>query len=450
MNNYSKSKNVICALTVILLVALTGTILIAQDNPEVKTIAKRNLSLENCINIATENNHQLLIINEGLNQADAKVAEAKSRFYPAIALNLTDTRVDEVSSFSPMPGTTVQTGALNSYKGELSIREAIYAGGRISAGVRTAKLGENMAFSGKNDYLRGLKFQVKKAYYDALLNEETVKVNLKSEQAMASHLDEITKQNQVGTASNYDLLRTKVQLANIRTLRIQSQSALDKSYLTLVSIMGAPLSEAKDIALTDKLLYREKVPQLSEMEKTSFENRPDLRAAQLKIDLQTESLKMAKSEHYPSISLSFATGEEYPSRKIMGNFKWGSYWNISGMVSVPIFEGWRVRSRIRQEMSALKQIELSLKDLQERIRFELQQTFLSLKDALASIQSQGENVQQAEEAFRLAEIEYKNGLKTQLDLLDAQIAMDTASKNYVTALYQYNLAQANLDLVIGR
>ncbi len=87
MNNYSKNVWLVG-------LVITGTIfffcnnLIAQNIVESDT--KRNLSLDDCIHIAAENNRQVLIINEGLNQADAKVDEARSRFYPTIAINLTD------------------------------------------------------------------------------------------------------------------------------------------------------------------------------------------------------------------------------------------------------------------------------------------------------------------------------------------------------------------------
>jgi len=66
------------------------------------------------------------------------------------------------------------------------------------------------------------------------------------------------------------------------------------------------------------------------------------------------------------------------------------------------------------------------------------------------IETQSENIKQAEEGLRLAEVGYKNGVNTQLEVMDTQMALDTASKNYVQSLYQYNLAKANLDLVTGK
>ena len=64
--------------------------------------------------------------------------------------------------------------------------------------------------------------------------------------------------------------------------------------------------------------------------------------------------------------------------------------------------------------------------------------------------SQKENIKQAEEGVRIVEIGYKSGVNTQLEVLDAQMALDTAAKNYAQALYLYNLAQASLDLVVGK
>jgi outer membrane protein TolC len=302
----------------------------------------------------------------------------------------------------------------------------------------------------KEDLLRNLNFQIKKAYYDVLLNEETVKVNLKTEESSLAHLDDVTKQHKQGVVSDYDLLRAKVQLSNIRAMLIQSQSTLKISELVLINLIGLPLEIADSLILSDKLLYNENVPSLVDVSKElGFENRPDLRAAQINLDIQKESLKMAKAQGLPSFSLVGNYGEENPSRYIFGNPKWGDYWNISAMISIPVFEGFLISAKIRQGNSALHQAEIAELDLKERIKLELQQALLILKDSLELINSQKENVAQAQEGLRLVDIGYKNGVNTQLEVLDAQIALDTASKNYIQAVYLYNIALAEAELARG-
>lgn len=408
------------------------------------------LSLEDCIKIASGNNRQVLIMNEAANQAAGKVTEARSQLYPSISTNLIDTRVDEVTSFAMPGGGTMTMGTLNTYKGEVSVRQLLYAGGLVHSAIKISELGQLTQKTQKEDLLRNLTFQIKKAYYDILLNEEIVKVNLKTEEVSLAHMDDVTKQHKQGLFSNYDLLRAKVQLSNIRAMLIQSQSTLKRSKLFLVNLIGLPLDQTDDLTLSDKLVYEENKTKNIPMDIGTLRNRPDLRAAQIKMDIQRETLKMAKAGNLPSVSLVYNYGEEYPSRKEFGSQKWGDYWNISAMISIPIFEGFKISAKIRQENSALHQAEIAELDLQERIKLELQQAILALKDSLELINSQKENVAQAEEGLRLVEIGYKNGVNTQLEVMDTQMALDTASKNYIQAVYLYNIAQATVELVTGK
>ena len=294
----------------------------AQEAESAQPPAEQNqtgqgLSLEDCIRVASANNRQVLLMDEMANQAAGRLAEARARLYPNIATNVTYRRVDEVQSFEIMPGKTVEIGSLNNYGAELSVKQPVYMGGRIRAAIRSAEKGQLLQSNQKEDILRGLVFQVKKAYYDVLLNESIVNVNRTSEEVIGAHLADVAAQNRQGLVSNYDVLRSQVQLANIRTLRIQSESTLQRSRLALVNIMGMPLDQADGLTLMDQLVYTENIPVLSGLEELAFGHRPDLQSARLKVDLQNEAVRMAKAENLPSVSLAWSYGEEKPSRKVI-------------------------------------------------------------------------------------------------------------------------------------
>ena len=166
--------------------------------------------------------------------------------------------------------------------------------------------------------------------------------------------------------------------------------------------------------------------------------------------MQKQSIVLAESEGKPAFNLMWNFGYEYPSRKVFLTQEWGDYQNIMAVASMPVFEWGRITSRIRQEESLLKQAEIAEIDIRERIKLEVRQSVSSIRDSVVLIETQSENIKQAEEGLRLAEVGYKNGVNTQLEVMDTQMALDTASKNYVQSLYQYNLAKANLDLVTGK
>lgn len=414
------------------------------------------LSLAQSIEIGLANNRQVLIAREGMNYANERLNEASAKRYPAFSGAASYTRLDGVSSMVVGGGptaTSYKMGDVNNAKGELSIKQPIYSGGRISAGVEAALLNKSIQSNQNDDMAKRVVFLVKKAYYDVLLNEAIVDVNRKSEALTRAHLNDIQKMAAQGLSSRYELLRVQVQLTNIRALRIQSETNLQNVKLSFFNTIGLPLERAESLKLTDKLSLPangQEVPEHSAKLEDAFHNRSDLKISQLRVDMQKQSIVLAEAEGKPALNLMWNFGYEYPSRKEFLTQQWGDYQNIMAVASIPLFEWGRIKARIRQEESLLKQAEMAEMDVRERIKLEVRQSVSSVRDSVILIETQNENIKQAEEGLRLAEIGYKNGVNTQLEVMDTQMALDTASKNYVQSLYQYNLAKANLDLVTGR
>ena len=444
-------------LIVFMVIAFTAmSLLLHADGADGKPLVPKSaggLSLEQSIDIAMANNRQVLIAREGMNYSDERLNEANARKYPTLSSTASYTRLDEVATVTIGPGVSGTMGDLNNYKGELSVKQPIYSGGRISAGVEAAILGKSVQANQNDDITRRVIFLVKKAYYDVLLNEEIVEVNRKSEVLTKAHLNDIQKMASQGLSSRYELLRVQVQLTNIRAMRIQSETNLQNVRLSFFNAIGLPLEGAESLKLTDKLSMpagNKDMPEHADRLEYAFHNRADLKIARLRIDMQKQSIILAEAEGKPAFNLICNFGYEYPSKKEFLTQKWGEYWNIVTAASIPVFEWGRIKARIRQEESLLKQVEIAEMDIMERIKLEVRQSVSSIRDSMILIETQNENIKQAEEGLRLAEIGYKSGINTQLEVMDTQMALDTASKNYVQSLYQYNLAKANLDLVTGR
>ena len=419
-----------------------------QSKPE-----KITLSLEQCLRIAREKNRQLLISREGKEKARGMLKEAKSGRYPLLQTNLSYTRIDEVSTFN-VGGISTTTGVLDNYKGEVSLQQVLYQGGRIDAAIGSARLNQQLAEMQFSDTEELIIFQVTRAYDDVLLNQEIWDVNRKSLDTSMAQRDNIKALNKQGMSSDYELLRAEVQVSNLRSVMLQSESNLKLSILALLRTIGAPTGDDNvRIELTDRLEYK---PQASALGKnfeqaleTAFRKRPDLAQARLMIDIQNKNITMVKSELRPSFSLFANTGEEKPSRKVMGGNEWGDYWNAGATISFPLFEGGRVKGKLIQARADLQQYEISLRDTEEKASYEVRQAMLVLKDAEELIVSQKENVKQAEEGLRLAELGFKNGVNTQLEVMDAQTALDLARKNYLSAVYNYNIAVVMLEKATG-
>jgi outer membrane protein len=128
---------------------------------------------------------------------------------------------------------------------------------------------------------------------------------------------------------------------------------------------------------------------------------------------------------------------------------WESYYQINLVLNIPLFNGFANSAKVGQAKAALRQLEYSQKGLIESVKFEVQEAVLSLRQARESLLSQEKNVEQAQEAVRIAELNYSEGLATNLDVSSAHVALSQAKTNQVQALYDYAVALAQIEKSVG-
>jgi len=157
---------------------------------------------------------------------------------------------------------------------------------------------------------------------------------------------------------------------------------------------------------------------------------------------------MARAAYIPTV----AVGGQYNfwgNNLKFGGDTWESYYTFSLVLNVPLFNGLVNAAKVGESKAMLKQLEFSQKGLTEMVKFEVNDSILSLQQAKESLLSQEKNVEQAQEAVRIAELNYKEGLATNLDVSGAHVALSQARTNHSQALFDYALALAQLEKAIG-
>lgn len=411
---------------------------------------KLYLSLQDSIRIALANNRQLAMSREEKNKAEGRLTEAESVLYPHVNLTSTYTRVNEAAQ-AELGGQTIEFGKLNNYKTELGLVQALYAGGREEIGIQLANLGIKYSEEDFRNTTELITFLVSKAYFDVILAQDMAETGRKSLEVVKAHLDEVSKIHKQEMVADYDLLRAQVQVTNINTIYLQAINQLQLAKTSFINILGLSLKNKKpEITLTDKLVY-EPIAPLNEntVLATAFDNRKDLKLVRLRVNMQQKNLDLVKAEALPSIALFGNLGGANPPQNIMGASGWDNHWNAGIMTIWPIFEGWRVQGKTRQERAALRQVQLMQSDIEEKIRLDVEQALLNFKNMEELVNSQKENIKQAEEGLRLARLGYEQGIRTQLEIIDTQMALDSARKNMSEALYAHMMARLMLDKAMG-
>jgi outer membrane protein TolC len=314
------------------------------------------------------------------------------------------------------------------------------------SGYKQAGYQLNSSRQGVRQSRQNVIYNTKRAFYGILLARKFVDAAREAVDVAEKLHKNIEVQYEVGLASKFDLLRSEVQVANLKPQLIRAENNLKVAKLNLKNILG--MDQSQPVEVEGELTYQPVDPELESALETAMKNRPELKQFRLQKKVAGEAVNIARSSGLPSVSIS----GQYNYWADQLNFKednWSDFYSLNLMVNIPIFNGLAAHARVAQAKSALKELDFNQKGLVDQIRFEVRQAVLNLEEARQSLMSQEKNVDQAQESLRIAELNYKEGMVTVLDVQQAQTALAQAKTNYSQALYDYVVAQAELQKAMG-
>ena len=286
------------------------------------------------------------------------------------------------------------------------------------------------------------------AYYNALLDKELVVVQEKALEQAQARLREVEAFYRVGTASDFDLLTAQVEVENIRPLLIEARNQLELNSNRLKRTIGLPLD--RQIDLTDQLVRPSELPPLEEAINVALRNRPDLEAQSLVVGLQTQNLAVEKASGYPTLDLvANLTRQGASSTLFPGGQDFAQSASAGLQFSVPIFDGRARSGRVQQARASMDREKYRLEQLTENVRLDVQQSHQALVAAEEQIEASESNIARSERALEIAQTRFRNGLSTQVELNDAELAVTQARTNFAQALFNYNAARAQLMAAMG-
>jgi outer membrane protein TolC len=408
------------------------------------------LSVEDCLKLVLVNNKMLQRVLQEREIAGGEKLKSYSAILPKVGLSGEYRKLDKVTSFEIDTGTdkkTIRFGDVDNYSAVLTVAQPIYAGGAITAKLRAAKLFGLLTDQTVRGAVQDVIYAAQHAYYDVVLSHHLVEISTDAVRSSKAHLDSVKQRRQGGVASDFDVLRAEVELSNFQAQLIQNRNSINLAKANLIKVMG--VSQDSDFALSDQLVY---VPYETTMEQaveTAFRNRPDLFSREYDIKYQQELLKTIRSRYYPTVGAYFDNTWSKPDPHNSMDIDWGHAWQAGLRASLPVFDGLAREGDIVQQKARVRQAQVNLVDTEETALFELTEAILSIRDAKEFVESQKLNLTRAEEGLRLAEVGYKQGTNTQVEMIDAQAALTTAKVNYYQAIYSHVVAKLALQKATG-
>lgn len=405
----------------------------AQRQSEVFLTGK--LSLQDALKLALTYNKSLQAALQEKDVSQGRVTESYSEALPKVSAVGTYTRLDE------------DVNLRNNYSADLEVRQPVFRGGAISAALRAARVFSCLTDEVVRGVVQTMIHAVAKDYYEMLLAQHLYAVNKDAVKSSERHLADVKQKRASGVASQFDVLRAEVDVSNFRAEMIRQQNRIHLAKARLFKTMG--VSQECDVTLSDELTYEPMKPVLEAAVKLAYENRPDLYQAELNVRLQAEALRIARSRYWPQVSVFFSQGWARPDPRALTRNRWGDASAIGATAEWTLFDGLGREGRVMQEKATLKERNIELLDAQEHALLEVQQAILSLQDAEEFVESQKLNLERAAEAFRLAEVGYRQGVNTEVEVIDARAALTLARGLHYQAIHAHVVARLELQRSTG-
>ncbi|MDP3025719.1 MAG: TolC family protein [candidate division Zixibacteria bacterium] len=417
-------------------------------NPNSFSQEKTVLTLEKSLETAYQNNRTLLSQKEKISSSKFKISESKAVFYPNLSFQGTYTYLGVTPSFVvSIPGVferKVTVGFHDNFDFKLSLQQSIFTWGRLQNSYSISQLNLKLEEENYNKNKQRITFDVTNSFYSILLAWELIRVREEALKNIEEHLKTVELRYKAGQASEFDLLRTKVQLANAKPPLLQARQTYDLALSSFKNILGLP--QEAQIELEGELFFKPIEVELEDATQQALLQRPELKSLDFQKRIAQKGLAIAKAGNKPSLMgiANYDYKNPFYSEK-----RWDTDWNFTVALSFPLFDGFATRSKVNQARSDLKQLDLGEQDLKEGIKLEVKEAVTSLDLAKETILSQQENVNQAKESLRIAKVQYAQGIITSLEEMDAELALTFAQINYLQALADYLRAQAQYNKAVG-
>lgn len=448
--------------------------------------AGRLLGIEDLARSALDANRDLIAAREQLMVAEEQVGEAWSNVYPSLDLSASYSRNISPSVnflpaifFNPAAGPdeyiAIQFGADNTWNSTLTLEQPLFRPGVF---VAVGAAGRFRSFQGEvvRGQAQSVVTQVRVSYYGLLLAQEQRRLTERSVERVRESLKETQALNRAGLASDYDVLRLEVELANLepnlrraenamlqarRQLAIQANIEDQESLQVSGTLAEMDLENVQANSASNREILAfmgfesARVESVDEALDRAAASRSDLRQLGLNEDLRRAEMRVEQMEYLPEITLfgSYSINAQNngsPSFFAMGNGQ-RAYSRIAGVrVSVPIFDGFRRGSRIDQRRASLRQAQAQTRQGVDLAAAQVRSLVEAADEALQRARGQRLAVTQAGRGFEIASAQYREGLGSQLELTDSEVALRQSEFNYAQAVYDYLVARAQLDEATGQ
>jgi outer membrane protein len=380
--------------------------------------------------------------------ADTRVVQARSEALPTFSLGASYTRLDELETvdFGSADG-PVEVGTLDNYSATAALSQLLYAGGRVGAALRAARLSRTLADAERAEIETELALKIRIGFYDLLLARDTVEVNAATLEQLEALLEQTRARFEAGTASEYDLLTARVRAANARPPLIRARNTYAVGRQEFLRLLGL---EDPAFEPVGELTYTNLDADADVLVREALRARPLVDRARTIVCLREEDLVAARSGTRPDLRVraSYSGANSYGFVSFEDEWEW--HWNAGLVLSWDLWDGGLTRGLVDEKRYERDKSVALLEDVRRAVRTEVRRACLELARAAEAVEAGRGTVALAEKGLDIARSRYENGLATYLEYTDSTVALSAARLSERQALRDHAAARARLRYAVGK
>ncbi len=406
------------------------------------------ISLKEAIQIALSENPTIKVADQEIQLKKEANREVIWGLLPEVSLVGSFNHTIEKQSFAIM-GQVMRVGTMNNASGGVTASLPVFAPALYQS-MKLTKADVQLAMEKARSSRLDMVNQVTKAFYQLLLAQDSYEVLQKSYKQSEDNFNVVNAKFQQGSVSEYDKISADVQMRSLKPSVVSAGNGVNLAMLQLKVLLGMesdiPLivdGNLKDYEMA--MFTRQAQPQPADI----VGGNTTLRQLDMNYDMLQRNLKLKYTNFMPNLALSF----QFMYTSMSENWKvfdytWTPYSTVGLSLSIPLFKGGNF-SQVKQAKLQLKQLDMTRINTERQLKMQAQSYLDNMAASTEQVVSNKEAVLQAEKGRTIAEKRYEVGRGTILELNSSEVALTQAQLTYNQSIYDYLVAKADLDLVMG-